>query len=335
MKAASGVAKKQYLRMSHIVSLLKQGRKVTVESLVKEFRYAEGPGMEALECSRETVIRDIAALKRLGCDIGYARSEESYYLKNPSWTFDVPAVLDDSELLAIVLGCRFAQEVFPTSVSAPVTQAVNEILRSNTADFMGTAMMDTLKILGSQTPCPDSDVFPAVIEAWTKRRILHIVYLDGKDRRTERDIDPYYLVYHNETWIILGYCRMRKAEHTFMVGRILEATVLPDIFYVDEELRSHMLERLKPEKLFEIGEPIDAKIQVGVSARRRLELSPLHSQQEITDLGDGKYLVTLPGIPMNVVVPWIMRQCGGAIPLEPPRLVEEIRSIASQITASL
>ena len=49
----------------------------------------------------------------------------------------------------------------------------------------------------------------------------------------------------------------------------------------------------------------------------------------------GDWLFTIPEVPGEVVVPWILSQQGQAVPLEPPELVERVRSGIQALADSL
>ena len=51
--------------------------------------------------------------------------------------------------------------------------------------------------------------------------------------------------------------------------------------------------------------------------------------------GKGSWLFTIPEVPEQVVVPWILSQQGEAIPLEPPEIVEAVRAAAAKLLTKL
>ena len=51
--------------------------------------------------------------------------------------------------------------------------------------------------------------------------------------------------------------------------------------------------------------------------------------------GKGAWLFILPEVPEQVVVPWILSQHGDAIPLEPPEIVEAVKTAAAALLAKL
>lgn len=50
----------------------------------------------------------------------------------------------------------------------------------------------------------------------------------------------------------------------------------------------------------------------------------MHTKQIITKDGDS-WLFTIPAVPLEVVVPWILSQGGNAVPLEPQLVVDKVK----------
>jgi predicted DNA-binding transcriptional regulator YafY len=72
---------------------------------------------------------------------------------------------------------------------------------------------------------------PLLQEALLESRVLHLRYHSySPDRVTERKVEPYQLVYYDNDWHLVGYCRLREGMRDFRAGRILAAEVLPEAF---------------------------------------------------------------------------------------------------------
>ena len=61
----------------------------------------------------------------------------------------------------------------------------------------------------------------------------------------------------------------------------------------------------------------------------------MHSKQRIRKDGKGAWLFIIPEVPEQVVVPWILSQRGEAVPLEPPEIVEAVKTAAAALMAKL
>lgn len=63
--------------------------------------------------------------------------------------------------------------------------------------------------------------------ALARSRVLHMTYQGaGRDTATERDVQPWRLVFSRGAWFLLGYCESSDAPRVFRSDRIVEATTL-------------------------------------------------------------------------------------------------------------
>ena len=108
------VQKAQMHRLIRIAAMLKENRYPNVDELVNTFRRIAVEEELNIDCGRKTVLRDMKALKEeFGCPLGFDRNANGYYLKHHGWDFIVPALLDENEMLAAVIGARISEAIFP------------------------------------------------------------------------------------------------------------------------------------------------------------------------------------------------------------------------------
>ena len=111
------IHKSQLHRLMRIAALLKENRYPNSETLVKEFRRIAVEEELEIECSKKTILRDMKVLEHeFGCPLDFDRARNGYYLKHHGWDFIAPALLDENEMLAAVIGARIAEEIFPAPV---------------------------------------------------------------------------------------------------------------------------------------------------------------------------------------------------------------------------
>ena len=65
-------------------------------------------------------------------------------------------------MLALVLGERIAEEVFPEPLRSRIGSAVDEILKGNNPDFLDTTLIHSLKVLAESGAVNALPVFPVV-----------------------------------------------------------------------------------------------------------------------------------------------------------------------------
>ena len=87
--------------------MLKENRYPNSESLVREFRRIAVEEELEIDCSRKTILRDMKTLEfEFQCPLAFDRARNGYYLKRHDWDFIAPALLDENEMLASVIGAR-------------------------------------------------------------------------------------------------------------------------------------------------------------------------------------------------------------------------------------
>jgi len=321
----------QVFRMARIVSLLKKNRMPGAETLLEEYEKLEFEENQLIRAkySLRTVYRDIDSLKNdFHCPIAYDRAAKGYYLTDHSWEFNCPAQLSESAMLALVLGARIAEDVFPEPVTSRIAAAVDEILKANNPDFLDTTLVHSLKVFAQSGAVNEPEVFPVVFEAWQKHRLLRIVYDDMKgDGPTERIVEPHVLFLYLREWRIKAFCRLRKDLRTFVISRIREAEILPETFRPDMEI----IRSVTSDNIVSWEKYADVRIRLTGEARKYAVAHRMHTKQRIRKEGKDSWLFIIPEVPKEVVVPWILSQQGQAIPLSPPGIVDAVRAAARAI----
>ena len=324
----------QILRMARIVSLLKKNSCPTAEKLLREYEKLELEDGKTIRAkySLRTVYRDIDALRNdFDCPVDYDRANKVYYLKDHNWEFNCPAQLSESAMLALVIGGRIAEDVFPDPVRGRISRAVDEILKGNSPEFLETTLIRSLKVFAGAGVVETSPVFSVVFEAWQKHRRLRILYDDQRGGLQEREVDPHVLFLYLREWRIKAFCHLRNAPRTFVINRIRTAHMMPETFTPDRAI----IDSVTPDTVVSYAKLRDVKIRLAGDAPKFAKASQMNSKQAIRKDRDGSWMFRIPEVPAEVVVPWILAQRGDAVPLEPPELVEAVRRDAAAIMKNL
>ena len=333
--AKAKVSRMQVFRMARIVALLKKNLMPTPEKLLKEYEKLEYEENQLIRAkySLRTVYRDVDSLKNdFHCPIAYDRTNKGYYLTDRNWEFNCPAQLSESAMLALILGARIAEDIFPEPLRSRIASAVDEILKGNNPDFMETTLIHSLKVFAESGAVEESEIFPIVFEAWQKHRRLRILYDDMKGGDpVERLVDPHVLFLYAREWRIKAYCRLRKAPRTFVISRIRKAEMLNSAFDPDKEI----IDSVTIDNIVSWKKYANVKIRLTGDARKFAVANRMHSRQTVKKQKNGTWLFTIPEIPEQVIVPWILSQGGDAVPLEPQEIVDAVRAKALSIIEKL
>ena len=310
--------KSQMHRLMRIAALLKENRYPNSQSLIKEFQRMSVEEDLEIDCGKKTILRDMKVLEHeFGCPLGFDRARNGYYLKHHGWDFIAPALLDENEMLAAVIGARIAEEIFPAPLKNKIRNAVDYLLQNNNPDFLDTANMESLSILSGLYANIDPEVFQTLFQGWQTNHCVKIVYANWQGETTERIIDPHTLVFFNNSWYTKGFCRLKEQPRTFALRRIHKAELLKSDFEPDKEI----IASVNPDDFLGFEKVGNVKLYAQNHALDRLKSSPLHTHQIIH--ADGT--VEIPAVSKEVLFPFILSQEGNVKLLEPAELRSELK----------
>jgi predicted DNA-binding transcriptional regulator YafY len=183
--------------------------------------------------SQRTIYRDIDAICAAGIPVvsyqgvngGYGIIEEYKMDKSLLGSYDVGSlitilhsmstVFDDERALGTINRLQTIQDDNNTpslSMDMGSWQAYNEALR-----LLRTAITD--------------------------RRVVRFVYINAKNERNNRIIEPVRLMYKFNTWYLYGFCRTRMDYREFRISRMTDLVSSPEAFgrnhIVEEKNRSY------------------------------------------------------------------------------------------------
>ena len=317
-------SRKQLHRMATIVALLKKKEWVEMGE-IKKFLDATEFDAVYLGCVNRTIQRDIKNLKEeYSAPILYSKSERAYSLQKKDWSFQVPSLLNADELLAIAIGEKLSQDIFPSSLSQRVSKAVDEVLRYNESDALSAELLSSLKILSASTV--SEDIFEIVFEAWQQRNVLRVNYEGNDGERVLRDIESHALVFHDMKWSIKGFCRLSNQVRTFHLWKIKSAMLLDETFQPLQEI----IDSVTVESFLDYEKIPNVEVWLNEAGKKFAMVSPLHRKQQIINEDNG-FRLFVPPVSLEHLTQWILNQHGNAKPVSPPKVVSEIRKIVKNL----
>ncbi len=193
-------------RLFQILLHLGRGRVVTARDLA-----------ERLEVSERTIYRDIANLMGSGIPIdgeagvGY-RLNKGYQVP--------PLMFDDTELQALVFGCKVANTFGDTQLAEAadrILAKIDAVLPEHLRPQLGSQQLVVPDWLLSEETEANLGVVRTAIN---ERSRLFLGYGDQAGEVTERIVWPLRLVYWGRTWTLGAWCELRQAFRSFRVDRI-------------------------------------------------------------------------------------------------------------------
>lgn len=168
-----------------------------------------------------------------------------------------------------------------------------------------------------------------------RKRIRFTYHGITRDQRTERDVEPWGLLFQHSHWYLVGRDRDRDARRTFRVARMDDLEVnekrpaTPD-YEIPEDFD---LEELRSREAWELGEDEPVEAEVRFSFPRSLWAERNGVGERLREEDDGAHVRAFQVVQPDPFLRWILSLAGEAEIVEPPELREAFREMAEQVRA--
>jgi len=173
---------------------------------------------------------------------------------------------------------------------------------------------------------PTLEILRAAIRS--QRRISLSYQASGREEITQRQVDPYALVFRQGWWYVVGYCHLRQSVRTFRLDRIHNLASL-DIHF-DLPAHFNIQTYLAAEPQSKAG--IEARLQF-LPGAAALAHSLAFTWTEIQPQPDQSVIVTMPVSDLDYAAQMVLSFGAWVRVLEPALLQERIVSYARDILA--
>jgi predicted DNA-binding transcriptional regulator YafY len=181
---------------------------------------------ERLGVDARTVRRYASRLQELGIPVHAERGRYGGYRLLPGYKLP-PLMLTGDEAVAVVLGLLAGERLGLATAAPAVESALAKIQRVLPAALreQTTALQETLgfTLTRRESAAPTTDVLLVIGEATRLRRQVRIRYRSYQGEATERDVDPYGVVFHHGRWYLAGHDHRRGEIRTFRLDRMAAA----------------------------------------------------------------------------------------------------------------
>jgi predicted DNA-binding transcriptional regulator YafY len=221
-------------------------RLLTVLELLQSYAMMNGAELaRRLEVDVRTVRRYITTLQDMGIPVEAERGPYGAYRLERGRRLP-PLLYSDAEAIAITLGLVAIREFhFPVEVAA-VEGALAKTERVLPENVLQQARSLQEAITFNTTPPPPrlrQDALVILSTAVQQRRQVHLHYQAWGSQESERDFDPYGILFNEGYWYTVGYCHLRAGLRTFRLDRIRQLVLLDAPFEcpADFNLMEHVL----------------------------------------------------------------------------------------------
>jgi Predicted transcriptional regulator len=110
----------------------------------------------------------------------------------------------------------------------------------------------------------EQNKFNDIKRAMLERNVLRFDYVNGAGRKSNRLAEPEKLIFKNNAWYLMAFCRQRQAHRTFRISRLKNLVVVAETF------ERKALPGSEPEKRNTQQPLIDLKLRCKAQALSRL-----------------------------------------------------------------
>jgi predicted DNA-binding transcriptional regulator YafY len=306
---------------------------LTVLELLQSHQRLTGPELAArLEVNTRTARRYITMLQDMGIPIEAERGRYGAYRLRPGFTLP-PLMFSEDEALAVTLGLLAARRLGLAATAPAVEGALAKIERAlpkRLSERLQAVQAALVLDLARAEPGAEADVVLELSGAAYANRSVWMHYRADSGATTERQFDPYGIVYRQGRWYTVGYCHLRRDLRMFRLDRVTALRELEHQFTrpPDFDCAAYVVHSLATmPNTWQIEVVLAASLE---EARRRFP--PIFGTLEATEEGvilrahveDLQWLardLIAAGIPLRVI--------------HPPALRDALRAIADQVLASV
>ncbi len=276
------------------------------------------------ECSVRTIYRDIDALCQAGVPVA-AMPGEGYRLV-PGYHLP-PIAFTVEEAVQLLLGAELARGLGTQEQRESARAAaakVEAVLRPETRREV-ERLRERIRI----SPWHHREAspwLPVLQRAVIQERVLRLRYHSfSSDELTDRDVEPYFLIFYSNDWHLVGYCRLRESVRDFRCGRIRDAELLPEQFERPEDVGSQHDPHERP--------ATEVRVWIEASAVPWARETPAFglSHEEATEGGS---VFVYRSFDLRRLLPWILSWGMSARVLSPPDLAARVRREAEALAQS-
>jgi len=298
-------------RVLRIITLLQTGRAFNADQLAAE-----------CDVSRRTVYRDLAAIEKVGIPFFFNHDNGSYQIHESGL---LPAInLSAEEALALVLMATELGRAGRLPLFQPARDAAAKIESSLPLGMR--ALLGRLIQNMAVRPGPMAhhnalqDAYRAVQKAILRHESLDAVYVSFHDTGQIRTrLEPYWLIFHERAWYVIGRSSKHKAVRTFKLGRFKQLAPAGVHFKVSKglTLEKHLGNAWR---LMRGDRPYEVELKFSPLVGPNVAEVNWHKTQRVRWDDDGHVFFTATVDGLDEIVWWVLGYGPEVEILRPPEL---------------
>jgi len=181
-----------------------------------------------LEVDGRTLRRYIATLEELGIPITSERGRYGAYMLVAGFKLP-PMMFNEDEALALSVGLLAARSLGLAEGASAVASAQAKLERVMPAKLKQRlrAVDETVTLdLTRGAPPGDNRALKVLSAAAQAQKRVHMHYRSSKGEDSQREFDPYGLLYRGGKWYVGGHCHLRRGLRSFRLDRVAQVEML-------------------------------------------------------------------------------------------------------------
>ncbi|GMK38524.1 WYL domain-containing protein [Paenibacillus sp. CCS19] len=164
-----------------------------------------------------------------------------------------------------------------------------------------------------------------IIQAILEQRTIHTVYhTQSRNKTTERQIDPYYLVPRDQKFYLIGYCHLKQDIRTFRISRFQKVEIASETF---DKGGFNIKKYLKNTWSIESGDRnITFKVRFNAEVARYIKEEELFVHPRMKDNKDGSMTFEVTVNNEKEFMRWVLQYGPAAEILEPKSAREQLKN---------
>lgn len=307
----------KYDRMLHILNLLRTRRNLNAEKLAEECGVTE-----------RSIYRDIISLSEMNVPIYY---DNGYKLASDNFLPALNFTFEEYHLLKLALD---SSPLIKTPAYENIFKSVKAKIESCLSDQAKQKKKFTPETTHIENPLPGErekgEMFYGVIEsAITTSNRIKVKYESISSGPTEREVEPYFIIFRGHAFYFVGYCHLRKEFRTFRIDRVTDIEIIDKTFLKDSGIL--------PETYFEgswgvfSGEPVDVEVIFSGTAAKVVNSATHHPDEKVEQLDSDRVRFTVTTRGVEEIRRWILGFGDEAEVLAPDSLRDELRQISRSL----
>jgi predicted DNA-binding transcriptional regulator YafY len=297
--------------------------------LQSKAKWKAGDLASELNVSERTVHRYMGMLEEMGIPIYSERGPYGGFSLLKGYKLP-PLIFTAEEATVLYMGVNLVEQVWGAVYQDALTGAVAKLdnvlpddLQQQVAQAQQTLVVGGL---AAQDYRPWVETLKVLRECVRQQRAVRLTYRSFALEETCREVEPYALTFRWGWWYLVGRCRLREAMRTFRVDRILSIARLRDTYNIPEDFsaREYVEKTMQFEARLTVVVHFDSHVAPYVRER-------MGHWTDITDHEDGSVTLRMNVSDLDWAAGWVLTYGAAAKVLEPPELVDRVRTEAEQI----